>query len=332
MLRFSDCELKAGTRDNLGPDWPLSYAELKESYDHVEEFSRVCGSVEGLRQLPDGPYVETHSLTAAEMELKRRVEARWSDRHVIPVRIVRSRLFPEERSGWPQFSSRGSTLAVALESGHCVLRDNVVVRRVIMDPERNQASGLDCIDTASGQSFTIETRAIVLCASALETTRILLNSATSDHPDGLCNSSGVLGRFLTDHWCVYVHGTVRNAELNTNPLGRGVQTGFHIPRFVDIDSVPEGFRRGFGIHGGAQRPISSRNVNLRGKVPFFLTAVGETLPYATNRVFIDPTRVDARGIPVLRIEFSYRENELAMTRCAQAALEEIADLVRSSTK
>ena len=183
-LRMSDRELKAASHDGEGVDWPISYADLAPYYDRVESFLKVRGARDGLPQVPDGIYAAPPRFSTGEVEFKRAIESRWSTRRVIGARIVEA--------------SPEATIDAARATGRLTLMPNSVVSRVLMGAG-DRVSGVAFVDTLSGAEREISGGVVMLCASTVESTRLLLNSASASHPDGLANSSGLLGRYLFDH-------------------------------------------------------------------------------------------------------------------------------------
>src|SRR4029079_1071848 len=203
---------KAASRDGYGDDWPISYDELAPYYDKVEEFVGISGSYENIPNLPDGKFLPAMKLTCGEQHLKRAVERRWRDRKVT---IGRTAILTQRHNGraachycghcdrgcstYSYFSSPGSTLPAAEKTGRLTLRTNAGASHVIVDKTNGKAKGIACIDQLTRKAFEVFGKVVVLCASSIESTRLLLNSAMRAHPNGLCNSSGVLGCYLMDH-------------------------------------------------------------------------------------------------------------------------------------
>ncbi|HEU4406913.1 MAG TPA: GMC family oxidoreductase [Polyangiaceae bacterium] len=303
LLRFSDYEFKAASRDGFGADWPLSYRDLEPFYDRVEAELGVVGSREGLAHLPDGHYRALVELGPTALHLKRALEAEWPERRVIPGRV----LVGEYRA----------VLAAAEQTGRLAVRPGAVVRRVLVEPDGARAAGVAFVDRHTREEVEASARVVVLCASTIESTRILLNSATRQHPAGLANSSGVLGRYLSDHLVAspaLVLGAVEG-HYEERPRPHPVI----IPNFRNLGGGPAGFLRGYffqciGFDGGPE-PAQ----------PFSIQAFGEVLPRFENRVTVDPDRVDAWGVPVACIDFAYGDNE---RRMAEDQRETIAEMLR----
>jgi choline dehydrogenase-like flavoprotein len=311
-LRMSDHELKAASRDGVGVDWPISYADLAPHYDRVERFLDVRGTAEGIAQIPDGPFGEPPPPSAGERRFKSTVEGRWPHRVVTSARIAKA---PPE-----------ATLRAAMRTGRLSLLVESVASRVLLSPDGRRARGIAYVDAASGAEREVEGELVLLCASTLESTRLLLNSSDENHPDGLANSSGTLGRHLMDHtYGIGLDGVAPGAAGGSDP----VSDGCYIPDFRSLADGDHGFVRGYGtalqISPGEGGLLSRLRGPRRGKGGWFwMRCFGEVLPNRDNRVTIDPEAVDAWGIPSLRIECRYGENERAMAADQFRALLEIA--------
>jgi choline dehydrogenase-like flavoprotein len=352
--RLSDFELKAASRDGYGEDWPISYSELAPYYDRVEEFIGVSGSLENLPQLPDGKFLPAMKLTCGEWELKRAVEKRWKDRRVT---IGRAAILTQPHKGRAAchycghcdrgcttssyFSSPGSTLPAAAKTGRLTLRTNAVASHVIMDTKTGKAKGVAFIDQITKQGYEVLGKIVVLCASTIESTRLLFNSATRQHPTGVGNSSGVLGHYLMDHcFGLTVGGLVPSVANYPYDYDDGRANGIYIPKFRNINERHPKFIRGYGIQGGAQRgmlPATIKSVSgfgpeykkmvrdLKSPAPFWMGAFCEMLPDEKNRVTVNKDKKDAWGIPVAHIDCKHGDNEREMARDAIESLKEMAE-------
>jgi choline dehydrogenase-like flavoprotein len=300
-LRVSDHELKAASRDGIGENWPISYADLEPHYTRVERFLGVCGSPEGLLSVPDGAFLEPLPLSYGELAFRRAVEERWPTRRVIPARIASA-------------SPEAAVLA-AMRTRRLSLYADAVVARVLLEPGGGQARGVAYVERESGREAELEADAVFLCASTIESTRLLLNSAADEHPDGLGNSSGVLGRYLMDH----TYGIGIDGLAAPSPRGSEdrYSHGCYVPSFRDVTEQGAGFARGYGIELKINPTEHSALMRLRNRGRlyggfFYIGAFGEVLPNPDNRVTIDPDTVDAWGIPVAHIDCAYGENERTM--------------------
>jgi choline dehydrogenase-like flavoprotein len=192
---------------------------------------------------------------------------------------------------------------------------------VDIDPTTGLAAGVSFVDAATRRTHRACARAVVLCASTIETVRILLNSVSAAHPRGLGNSSGLLGRFLMDHVLAGLAGHVHATSSLPPPVDDGADpydfarpVGFYIPRFHNMRSRDAPFLRGYGVLGGIAREGDT----------WFMLAHGEMLARSENRVALDPARTDAWGIPVAHITCAPSENDLAMARDQIAVMHELA--------
>ncbi|MGA3009611.1 MAG: GMC family oxidoreductase [Terracidiphilus sp.] len=301
LLRMSDYDFKAASRDGYGEDWPISYADLAPYYDQVEEFMGVYGSQDKVRNLPDGKYFKAPKLTAVEQAFKSKVEAKWPDRSVISWRYAAPNL---KRVPLP--------ILAAKETGRLTIRTDAIVKKITVDPNTGKATGAEFIDRLTKKSETVSANVVVLCASTIESIRLLLNSASPKHPNGLANSSGLLGRYFMDQCPSQIYGSVPGVngwELDDSAPQDpfyGAAGGVYIPRFQNLDNVTNPkFKRGFAVQGAIGR----------GYIPddqpavFGLMGFGETLPYYDNRITLSPWRKDAWGIPVPHIKCSLTQNE-----------------------
>jgi choline dehydrogenase-like flavoprotein len=212
-----------------------------------------------------------------------------------------------------------------VKTGRLTLRPFSVVHSVIFDPKTRRATGVRVVDGNTRQTFDVNAKVIFLCASALESTRILLNSSTNEFPTGLGNSSGELGHNLMDH---IMGGGARGAlpwakdrrEIGNRP------DAIYVPRFRNVKTKHPDFLRGYGYEGRAERAGWHRGMGMPGFGAGFkksligdlgpwemdLYGFGEMLPRHENRIEIDPHLVDAWGIPALRIHCAYGDNETKM--------------------
>ncbi|HXF41049.1 MAG TPA: GMC family oxidoreductase [Blastocatellia bacterium] len=354
--RLSDFELKAASRDGYGDDWPISYAELAPYYDKVEEFIGVSGAYENVPNLPDGKFLPAMKMTCGERLLKRGVERRWKDRKVT---IGRAAILTQRHNGRAAchycghcdrgcttssyFSSPGSTLPAAAKTGRFTLRPNAVASHVIIDTKTGKAKGVACIDQATKKAFEVFGKVVVLCASTIESTRLLFNSATRQHPAGLGNSSGVLGQYLMDHiFQVGVGGLVPAVLDYPYNYDDGRANGIYIPKFRNVNERHPNFIRGYGMQGGVQRgmlPTTMRQIpgfgtdfkkmvrEAKDPAPFWIGMWGEMLARRDNRVTINKDKKDAWGIPIAHIDCSHGDNEKAM---AVDALESLKEMVHEA--
>jgi choline dehydrogenase-like flavoprotein len=311
--RFSDWEFKPSRCGLPGTDWPIDYADLSPFYARVERLLGVHGETGGPPQLPDGEFIEPRSLTELEVHVRGAVARQWPTRGFRPAPVVRHNAL---RIPVP--------LAAALETGHLTVRADAVVSRIQLDPAGTLARGVEFVDRLTKQTIEVRASRVVLCASAIESVRLLLNSACESHPHGLGNSSGLLGRFLMDHCMVAVTGEApawprqasdgRQARIGNDPYDMASMY-LYMPGFRNITEPPRSpYQGSFSILGSAGRPGRS----------FTLMAFGDMAASPDNRISVDSTRRDAWGIPVALVECRHGANDRALISDMFQTLHEIA--------
>ena len=348
--RLGDLDFKAASHDGHGQDWPLSYQELSPYYDLVEDYVGISGASENNDALPDGHFLPPMKMTCGETHFRNQVQKRFGrtatiGRTAILTKNHNGRLAchycgPCEHgcSTFSYFSSPFTTLKDALKTGKCTLLTNAVAAHIDMDPATNKASGVTYVDGATRQTKNIKGKVVLLCAQALESTRILFNSKTSKHTGGLGNSSGLLGRGLMDHSTgAGASGILTGFDEKPTPYsGPHRANGMYIIRFRNLAKGPQqtGFVRGYGYQGGAGPDhnfdvdgfgLTYKQAVKEGIYAIRLGAFGESLARDENFVSIDPNLKDAWGIPALHISMTHGPNEKALHEdaaiCAAEMLE-----------
>jgi choline dehydrogenase-like flavoprotein len=348
--RLSGLDFEAPDRDGFGVGWPVTYDEMAPWYDHVESFAGISGQAEGLDQLPDGQFLPAMPMNCVEEHVGGAIRGNWADRRMTPGRTA---VLTQGHNGRAAchycgpchrgcitrsyFSSLNATLPVAEATGNMTLRPNSVVHTV--NWADGKATGVTVIDRESHDVVEFRGRVIILGASTLESTRILLNSANAEFSSGLANSSDALGRHLMDHTMSVGAAGAFDGWENETYFGRR-PNGIYIPRFRNITEQRNDYIRGYGYQGSAYRPDWTRGNSEPGFGADFkasltrpggwrmsIGAWGECLPYADNRAQIDPDVVDAWGIPALRINMHWRDNELVMQ---QDAAEQAAEMLEAA--
>jgi choline dehydrogenase-like flavoprotein len=336
VFRWSDQDFTANARDGVGVDWPIRYKDLAPWWTYVERFVGVQGRIENLPQLPDGEFMEPWPMNAAEQQAREVLLQKFNGERLIT--NMRLAVIPEDHLGRARchlcghcergcitksyFSSLNATLPAAIHTNKLTLRPFSIVHSVIFDPATRRAKGVRVVDANTRQMFEVYARIIFLNASALESARILLNSATREFPTGLGNSSGELGHNVMDH----IMGGGATATLpwakDRRELGNRPDA-IYVPRFRNVKDKHPDFVRGYGFEGRARRAGWERGMHLDGFGAGFkqsligdlgpwemtLYGFGEMLPNHENRIEIDPQLVDAWDIPALRITVAYGENE-----------------------
>ena len=337
--RWSDLDFEANLKEGVGVDWPIRYADIAPWYDYVEEFAGISGQEEGLPQLPDGKFLPPMEMTCVEKDMRDAVAKHFDDRIMT---IGRAAVLTRVHKGRAAchycgichrgcitksyFSSLNSTLPAAEKTGRLTIRPYSVVHSLIFDSNSRRISGVRVIDAQSKNALEFKARVFFLCASTLESTRILLNSATSEFPDGLANSSGELGHNLMDHHMGAGASGMMPGHEDMMPFGNR-PNGIYIPRFRNVKTKQKDFLRGYGYQGGGSREGWSRGLHMPGFGADFKNALktpgpwrmsiggfGECLPNHDNHVEVDKNKLDAWGIPTLKIHAQWSDNERAMSK------------------
>jgi choline dehydrogenase-like flavoprotein len=342
-LRFSDYDFNPRDRDGLGWNWPIAYDDLAPYYDKAETFIGVVGSREGIRSAPDGIFHDPPPPKAHELLIERA-----SRRMGIPCIPNRRAVITRSINGRPachycgqcgrgcvtgsNYSASQTQIFPALQTGRLEVIDLAMARALTTD-ESGSVDGVVYIDKRTGEERRVRCRVLVLAASACESARLLLNSKTAEHPDGVANSSGVVGRYLMDTVGYDIGGTVPALEglprYNSDGIGGahlympwwgwerqealGFPRGYHIEigggyRMPGIGSFARSARRaGYGtaIKEQARRDYGTR-VSFAGR--------GEMIPNERSFCEVDPDVVDRFGIPVLRFHFHWSDHERRQAR------------------
>jgi choline dehydrogenase-like flavoprotein len=338
--RWSDLDFEANLHDGIAIDWPIRYADLAPWYDYVEDFVGISGEALGLPQLPDSKFLPPMELNCGEVLVRDAIAKHFGGERVLTIgrvailtRAHRGRAAchycgPCERGCITRsyFSSVNATLPAAEKTGKMTLRPYSVVHSLSFDAGTRRVSAVRVIDAKTRGPHEFRAKVIFLCASALESVRILLNSSTPEFSNGLANSSGELGHNLMDH--VKTGGATGTLSENEDKIVLGRRpNGIYVPRFRNVKTKQGEFLRGYGLQGSAYREGWERGVadtafgaefkkkiSAPGTWKFAFYGYGECLPNHANFVELDKEKVDAWGIPVLKIHCEWSKNESAMRK------------------
>ncbi|WP_309673187.1 GMC family oxidoreductase [Gemmatimonas sp.] len=352
VYRWSDLDFEANAKDGHGTDWPIRYKDIAPWYSHVERFIGVTGAKEGLAHLPDGEFLPPMQMTVVEQVARERILKAFNGERVMT--IGRAAILTQNHNGraachycgpcergcvtHSYFNSIGSTLPAAQKTGRLTLRPHSVVAEVLYDAKRGRARGVRVIDARTNQETVYEAKVVFLCASTIESVRLLLNSTSTRWPDGLANSSGTLGRYVMDHHYGSGAAGTMPGYLDKRTIGRR-PNGIYVARFRNVNTKSADFLRGYGMQGGSSRSGWGRGSGMAGYGAAFKQSLiddlgpwginiggwGETLPHADNRITLDGTTKDKWGIPAARIDVRWRENEIAMNKDVSASAVEILE-------
>jgi glucoside 3-dehydrogenase (cytochrome c) catalytic subunit len=339
-FRWSDFDYEANAREGVGTDWPIRYKDMAPWYSHVERFAGIAGSIEQLPQLPDGEFQPAMALNCAEELIAGRLTKLFDGKR----RLISSRTAnlsqPLNGRGACQyrdacwlgcpygayFSTQSATLPAAVKTGRLTLKPFAIASEVLYDKDRKRATGVRVLDAVTDQTTDYRARVVFLCASTLNSTWLLLRSATDVWPGGLGSSSGELGHNLMDHhFRVGASGRIEGMG-DKNFFGRRPNPSY-IPRYRNLFGDKRAYLRGFGYECGASRDGWWRVIAELGVGGAFKdlaaqpgewniggTAFGEMLPNHSNTVTLDETRKDKWGLPVLKIDCATGENERLMRK------------------
>ncbi len=366
-LRFGPKDFKHKSIDGLGEDWPISYDDIAPYYDRVDQLIGVFGSKENLPNDPDSIFLPPPKPRLHELFVKDGATAAGVP--VIPSRLsILTRPLPNNKKRgacffcsqcsrgcqvYGDFSSSSVLVNPALESGHVDVIANAMAREVTTNDE-GLATGISYVDKSDMQEYHVSARIVVLAASACESARLLLNSKSASHPNGLANSSNVVGKFLHDSTGADMGGIlpklVGRKRYNEDGVG-----GLHVYSPWWLDNKKLDFARGYHIEywGGMGMPgygFGFGMQSLNGKYPgrdgkmkaaggygaslkddhryfygatFGMSGRGEAIAREDNYCEIDPQVVDKFGIPVLRFNYKWSDQEVKQARHMKNTFREI---------
>lgn len=366
-LRFGPKDFKRKSIDGLGDDWPISYDDIKPYYDRVDQLIGIFGTNEGLENDPDGYFLPPPKPRLHELFIKN--AATQTGVRVIPSRLSiltkkiestteRGACFYCSQCGRncsvakADFSSTNVLIYPALKTGNVDIIANAMAREVLTDKE-GLATGISYVNKDDLNEYQVKGKVVILAASACETSRLLLNSKSQRHPNGLANSSDVVGKYLHDSTGAALGGVIPKlfGRKKYNEDGVG---GAHIysPWWLDNKKLdfPRGYHieywggmgqpaYGFGMNiqmmngkyavAGKQKEAGGYGTSLKEDMRYFyganvgMAGRGEAIPVETNYCAIDPDVVDQYGIPVLKFNVKWSEHEIKQAKHMKETFKEI---------
>ncbi len=355
-FRLSDYDFEANLKDGIAIDWPIRYKDIAPWYDHVESYVGISGTRDGIPQLPDGNFLPPIEMNTFEKHLKKRIKEAFAERDLI---VGRMAVLTQDHNGRGKcqsrnlchrgcsfgapYSSNSAALPDAARTGNLTIRPFSIVEGLLYDNQTNRVKGINVIDSETGENIEFYSKVVFLNASTFGSTQILLQSATNEYPEGLANSSGVLGHYLMDH----------HSHIGATGTFTGLQDSFYwgqkpasvyIPRFRNIEKNEYDYIRGFSYENYTSRTDWTRGFHTPGigaewkealtkpgDWTAFFEAYGETLPEYKNKVSLSEDKKDKWGLPLLDIDMEFGENEMKMRKdmldCAVEMLK-AADLVQ----
>lgn len=365
-LRFGPNDFKRGSLTGIGDDWPIGYDDLKPYYDKVDRLIGVFGSVENLPNEPDGIFLKPPAPRLHELMVKK--AGKNLGVPVIPSRLsILTEKINDERGvcfycaqcnracvAYADFSSSSVLVIPALKTGNLTLVNGAMVREVLTDTKTGLATGVSYVNTATLEEVSVKGKIVVLAASACESARLLLNSKSGRFPQGLANTSGVIGKYLNDSTGADRGGffpmLMDRKRYNEDGVG-----GMHVYTPWWLDNNKLDFPRGYHIEywGGMGMPgygFGMGMEEMNGKYPYAdgstkkaggygsrlredarrfygayigMSGRGEPVPREDNYCEIDPDKVDKYGIPVLRFRYKWADYEIKQAKHMQDTFEQI---------
>lgn len=364
-LRFGPKDFKGKSHDGLGEDWPISYDDIAPYYDRVDDLIGVFGTKEGLPNDPDSKFLPPPKPRLHELVIKK--AATESGVTVIPSRLsILTKKINDERGAcffcaqcsrgctvYGDFSSSSCLIKPAVKTNNLEVINNAMVREVLTNSS-GMATGVSYVSKDDMQEYEVSAKVVVLAASACESARLLLNSKSSFHPNGLANSSNVVGKYLHDSTGVGMGGILpklfNRKRYNEDGVG-GIHIyspwwldnkkldfprGYHIEYWGGMSMPSYGF--GFGVQNyngkypdrnGNMKPAGGYGASLKDDHRYFYGSTfgmdgrGEAIPREDNYCEIDPNVVDKFGIPVLRFHYKWSDYEIKQAKHMQETFQEI---------
>ena len=357
-LRMGPYDFKTRSRDGKGFDWPITYEDLAPYYDKAEELIGVFGTKEGLENTPDGKFQPAPAPRGYERVIKI-----TCDKLGIPSIPSRLAILTQPLNGRPachycaqcgrscgvnaNFNSPGVHIFPAMQTGNLEVRTGAMAREVVVGPD-GLARGVAYIDRKTRRDETVHAKIVVLAASCCETARIMLNSKSGMFPNGIANSTGLVGRYLMDTVGSPVAGHLPLLE-DLPPQNEDGVGGMHMYMpwwlYQEQKAGKLPFARGYHIElgggrgipgagelGGSDRVLGGgyglelkRNLRKIYGANIYLDGRGEMIPNEDSYCEIDPDTVDQWGIPVLRFHFKWSEDEILQAKHMQETFQQIIE-------
>lgn len=336
--RWSKYDFEGPERDGFAVDWPIRYEDIAPWYSYVERFVGVSGNYDGVETLPDGEFLPAWEMNCVEKDIRDRILAAYKDRHVMIGRCAhltqpqqhhlqmgRGQCMARNQCyrGCPfgaYFSSNAATLPAAAATGNLTIRPDSVVHSIIYDDQKEKVTGVRVVDRETKSVSEYFAKVIFLNASALNSNLILLNSTSNRFPNGLGNDSGILGRYVAFH----------NYRGNISASFEGMEDKYYfgrrptavmMPNFRNVKKQEMDFLRGYmtfytagrGGWGGKRDLPFGAEFKDQNSVPgpwhVFMMMQGETIPKESNFVSLSTSEKDAWGIPLLKVNVDYDDND-----------------------
>jgi len=345
--RWSDFDFEGPARDGFAVDWPIRYKDLAPWYSYVEKFAGIAGNKDGVDTLPDGEFLPPWELTCVEEHFKKIVAANYKNRHVIIARCAHltkpNQIHLDQGRGQCQarnlcqrgcpfggyFNANSTTIPWAEKTGNLTLRSHSVVHSIIYDEQKGKATGVRVIDAITKQATEYFADVIFVNAGAVNTNLILLNSISNRFADGLGNDNGLLGKYFAFH-NYRARITAKYEGFLVYKTEQSRASGAYIPRFRNVYKQETDFLRGYAVTFDATRRSavvkteSQFGEELKAKLmdassrlgPWNIGSqcMGETIPKETNYVALDTNQKDEWGMPLIKFNVSFDDNDEKMIK------------------
>ena len=340
--RWSDFDFEGPARDGFAVDWPIRYKDLAPWYSYVEKFAGISGNKDGLDALPDGEFLPPWELTCIETHFKDVVAKEYVDRNVIfgrcahltkpePIHVEQGRGQCQARNlcqrGCPfggYFNANSTTIPWAQKTGNLTLRPHSVAYSVIYDDAKGKATGVRVVDAVTKETIDFFAPVVFVNAGNLNTNLILLNSISKRFPNGLGNDNGLLGKYIAFHNYRARISAKYNGMLDFKTENSRA-SGAYVPRFRNLRKQETDFLRGYATTFSANRSSNTKQDGFGAELVDKLMQppapgswnvgsqfMGETIPKETNFVTLDKGQKDEWGIPLLKINVNYDDNDEKM--------------------
>lgn len=347
VLRYAERDFRGWSVDAIEEDWPLTYQELEPYYEQIEQTIGVCGRDDGLDILPAGK----HYLPPIPWRCSEHILHRATQRMNIPLISVRKAVLTTIYDERPSchycghcmdgcdvgalFNSAVAMLPKAQATGKFTLRQNALAREILVDRE-GLASGVSFVDTQTKQEAEVKAKIVVVCCATVESARLLLNSRSPQHPNGLANSNGIVGRYLHGHLGSGTEIYLKDLEGLPPSNQDGATDHVYIPRYNHLDGKKD-YAGGWGVQvnfAGYMFPNHAARVHgygveykerVRTMQPGYLMlgAFGKVEARSENYVRVDSNHVDEYGIPIPVVHFRFSDNDFALWRDNNRSITEI---------
>ena len=344
VQRWSDYDFEGPARDGFAVDWPIRYKDLADWYTHVEQFIGVTGMKDGLDSLPDGDFLKPWELSCVEEHFQELFKEHFPDRPLIYARCAH---ITENR---PIFQKQGRSLCMARricqrgclfggyfnanstlipwaqKTGNLTLKPHSVVHSIIYDDKAQKATGVRVIDAQTKETTEYFANIIFVNAATLNTNLILLNSTSERFPNGLGNDSGLLGKYVAFHNYRGKISAIYEGHKGFTTDGKK-PNNMYFPRFRNVYRQETNFLRGYAAGFGSRQmtkiqseglgeelrtELLSTQKNVDGIWHINSHMMGETIPKESNFVSLDPQQTDEWGIPLLKTDIDYDDNDEKM--------------------